>query len=590
MKDDSEEEFRITDIEIKNEDNNNNILEDSGEEEEKKRIEEEKAFEEKIKNEKLVEIKKILNESDEPKKIWEYQTKEKDGSTVLHCAIFFDRTKIAKDIIRYCKKHLDKEDFLKFINKRNNKGITALHFASFRGNINIINYLSYYGANINELTDKKLNVIHFACQGNRPNSLIYFNYYHENKFNFNLLDSKQSSPLHWAAFMSAYECVLFLLNKKVRINIRDKDGNTPLHLAVLGGLSKIVRILLQKGALINVKNNNQETPMELAQKKKRIEIYNILKSSSKCAVCNCGAPTKKIGKSKTYIFVGIFFKILSYFYLIGNIYPFLFNYTCYEIINISSLFLFVLLNLIFIILYFYLICCNPGFISENDKDENYETLLFKKKDDFKHYCFTCSVHITTDLKHCSICDKCCKEFDHHCFWVNNCIGMNNYMKFITFLYINFFDFLIMLSTSVYTLLITFELFFEKNNNGDECHTFDNIKILKIIYDFVKKYIFFFEINYNKLLPTNPIPYINYLDYFQILIIILLIINITALIPLIYLVHLHTGLCLKKRKEKNILRKDVRSKIDTLEEDSLIQSEGDTSLDSIFLMRKSLLQN
>ena len=581
---DSDEGDRIGDLEIKNiENNNNDIIEEKEKDDEEKK--EEAEFEEIIKTDNLIQIKRLLKESEKIKNIWNYKTKENDGSTVLHCSIFYDKTKIAKEIIRYCKNNLNNNEFLNFLNKKNNKGITAFHYASFRGNVNIINYLSYYKANIFDVTDKDLNVIHFACQGNKPNSLVYFDYYHKGKFNFNQPDSKKSTPLHWATFMSAYECVLFLLNKKVKINIQDKDGNTPLHLAVIGGVSKTVRLLLQKGASNNIENKKGETPMQLAQSKNRIEIYNILKSNSKCAVCNCRAPTKKIGKSKKYIFIGIFFKIISYYFLLGNIYPFLYRHTCYGIINLVSLFLFALFNLIFIILYLYLICSNPGYVSEEDKDENYETLLFTKKDEFKHYCFKCCVHTTDDLKHCSICDKCCKEFDHHCFWLNNCIGVNNYMKFIVFLYINLFEFLTILSTSVYTLVITFEIFLNKKKDTETCVY--NYNIIKKIYEFVLEHIFFFEIIYDDYIPRIPENF--HINYFQILIIFILIMNIIVLIPLIYLVNIHTGLCRKKRREKATMR-NINKKIDNIEEDGLVKSDSDTSLDSTVLMKKSLLDN
>jgi len=33
-------------------------------------------------------------------------------------------------------------------------------------------------------------------------------------------------------------------------------------------------------------------------------------------------------------------------------------------------------------------------------------------------------------KHCGSCNRCTYKFDHHCKWLNNCIGYDNYSYFI----------------------------------------------------------------------------------------------------------------------------------------------------------------
>ncbi|KAI5075309.1 hypothetical protein GOP47_0009385 [Adiantum capillus-veneris] len=46
------------------------------------------------------------------------------------------------------------------------------------------------------------------------------------------------------------------------------------------------------------------------------------------------------------------------------------------------------------------------------------------------FCTLCNVEVRKLSKHCRNCDKCVDGFDHHCRWLNNCVGRKNYITFV----------------------------------------------------------------------------------------------------------------------------------------------------------------
>lgn len=67
------------------------------------------------------------------------------------------------------------------------------------------------------------------------------------------------------------------------------------------------------------------------------------------------------------------------------------------------------------------------------------------------YCATCKTYRAPRSIHCKACDNCVDACDHHCQWVNNCIGRRNYTSFITFIIVATITLVLVIVTSALNL-------------------------------------------------------------------------------------------------------------------------------------------
>lgn len=80
-------------------------------------------------------------------------------------------------------------------------------------------------------------------------------------------------------------------------------------------------------------------------------------------------------------------------------------------------------------------CTNPGFTKSIDVDKFYIYLDFaiKEERNLDYFCFFCRSIWSSTGVHCMTCGKCVEGFDHHCSFINNCIGYKNHHWFLCFL-------------------------------------------------------------------------------------------------------------------------------------------------------------
>ncbi|KAL4461578.1 hypothetical protein ABPG74_016202 [Tetrahymena malaccensis] len=444
-----------------------------------------------------------------------------------------------------------KQNVADWLNSKTEGGFTALHFASYRGDLKIINFLINNGADIHAKNSKGLNSIHIAAQGDQPISIRYFSKLGLNPLD---LDYKQGNPLHWACFLGNENAINYLTSySEIDINQLDSQGLSPLHLAVISGNAKAVKRLLLKGANRNLKDKKDQTPGQLAQQEGYENIANMIDSNDGIQeYCNIRQPFRPTNKNlkQVIIFYALYLFVQSLFaaFYIPCLDEYFIQFTVWVSLSV--------LTLIFQILAW---CVNPGEVSginnketlviqrqiknlnqfscvssateslnkysirqnvnnkliseqTNEQGENIDSIIESKKpysvrilDESKcqleepllaqnqiiqkdelilllkshpieTICLDCQIIKPQRSKHCEYCKKCIKVFDHHCPWINNCIGANNHKYFISFIILLWLNKLALLVLTFLHLLTqyddedTFVLNWFKNLSENTLHS------------------------------------------------------------------------------------------------------------------------
>ena len=367
-----------------------------------------------------------------------------------------------------------------FINSTTLKeGYTPLHYLilSFgkslqmnsKDNISLIKFLIDNGADVSIKTKTNQNVLHLSCISNNTNALVLFK---EKYFiDINSTDIFSKTPLHYCTENKNYEALFILINyPEININCVDNRFNTPLHYSIKNAHVRAIKKLIQYLADLNIKNSGNKTPYELGINSIDDRVRNIFTKKNIFEHLFFDQNTKKgetnIYKMLFFIFIHIFFFILNYFALMPY---YIDKFGFFSV-------LYIILSLTVFTFYLILVFSNPG--SKDKSHSKYSCLLdiVDDNEEVVNYCPLTFNYIEDDSRYCLICEKFISGFNHHCYWIGNCIGKNNFNMFLLFLLICIinigYNLLLIITYFLFMIIKSIFNWSWKNSNNE---TFDFFK-------------------------------------------------------------------------------------------------------------------
>lgn len=268
------------------------------------------------------------------------------------------------------------------LNARNSSGMAALHYAASTGNAGFVSLLIHRGADVNQR------------------------------------DARGATALHWAVFEGFQYTAMLLVGYHADQSVRDSEDQTALMIASALGDAFLAKQLVIEGAPLNARDKHGRTALDIARQGAHFDTVGALKAGSSDRFVAWASR-----KGATVVFFWVMVLSAEVLCLLLSI-PTLGDssewHTRFSLALCATM----------CALYTYVWLKDPGYV-EKSHQPAYELLASECN---SVPCPTCVTLKPLRSKHCSSCRRCVYRFDHHCPWINNCIGIGNHAGFLIFLF------------------------------------------------------------------------------------------------------------------------------------------------------------
>lgn len=367
---------------------------------------------------------------------------------------------------------------------------SPLHWCARNGHTQVLSLLLAHGADPLARDGQGFHCLHLATQSSLVMSLLYFLQLDvfQSDTHLDSSDTQGHTALMWAAFQGDTLSVDLLLKYNARLDTRDHDGLTPLHWAVVHGSTMCIQHLVSAGSDLNAREREGKTPRELAYELGTAQAFRLAMARTQRDEMGAPLPARLPPALREALVFLVPLSLYSLTFFLSSrvpwfLAPFVFllgllgthvlvarvllhcdspnqlqgtryflSLLCLSLIwvaigllrsvvygpiqplavvGIAVLLMVVSGSLVVCVRQSPGACARPA--SEAQRRSDVLQLAERGQLHGLFFCVPCLARKPLRAKHCYICKMCVARHDHHCPWIDNCVGIRNHRSFLVML-------------------------------------------------------------------------------------------------------------------------------------------------------------